>query len=315
MRFNKLDLNLLVALDALLAERSITRAATRLHLSISATSNALARLREYFGDELLVQVGRKMEPTARAEALKDPIRDILVRVDMTVSALPQFDPAASNREFRLYASDYTQLTVGRYLFALAEAQSSKVRIHFLQQSTTTQLDLERGEADLLIIPSGLGSKEHPEELLFEDDFCCVVWSGSPLAAKPLTLERYLQCAHVVMQPAGAKVPSFEAMLAARLGVQRQVAMTTHSFGAMPALVVGTHLIATLHRRLALHAVKSMPLLLKPSPLNLPKVQQAMQWHKHRTHDPGLIWLRDLLHRAVQRMEADTDTDTDTGTDT
>ncbi|MEC4511813.1 LysR family transcriptional regulator, partial [Klebsiella pneumoniae] len=111
MRFNKLDLNLLVALDALLSEQNISRAAEKIHLSQSATSNALARLREYFDDELLVQVGRKMEPTPRAEALKDAVRDILVRVDATVAAQPEFGPAQANRLFRLFVSDYTMTTL------------------------------------------------------------------------------------------------------------------------------------------------------------------------------------------------------------
>ena len=92
MRFNRLDLNLLVALDALLTEGSITKAAERLNLSPSATSNALSRLREYFEDELLVQVGRRMEPTPRAQGLQEAVREVLVRVDSTIAQQPEFDP-------------------------------------------------------------------------------------------------------------------------------------------------------------------------------------------------------------------------------
>ena len=104
MRFNRLDLNLLVALDALLTECSITKAAGRLNLSPSATSNALARLREYFDDELLVQVGRRMEPTPRAQVLLEAVRDVLVRVDSTIAIQPAFDPPTSDRVFRIFAS-------------------------------------------------------------------------------------------------------------------------------------------------------------------------------------------------------------------
>lgn len=304
MRFNKLDMNLLVALDALLQEGSITRAADKLNLSVSATSSALGRLRDYFEDELLVQVGRKMELTPRAESLKEPIRDILVRVDLTVSAVPGFEPAESKRKFRIFASDYTQAVLGPHLFALAEAQSSKASVNFLQQAAESIRELERGEADMLIIPTGIGSQEHPEEPLFKDEFCCVVWDQGPWAADgPLTLDQYLSAGHVVMQPAGAATPSLEGIWAQRLGAQRHVAATTSSFTAIPQMIVGTRLIATMHRRLAIQAARGLPLRLKPSPLPIPPMQQVMQWHKYRTQDPGLIWLRSLLKAATERMLA------------
>lgn len=305
MRFNKLDLNLLVALDALLTEQSITRAAERLHLSVSATSNALGRLRDYFGDELLVQVGRKMELTPRAEALREPVRDILVRVDMTVSSVPLFDPAQSDREFRIFASDYTQLTLGPYLFPLAKTQSTRVRINFLQQAAHSITELERGEVDLLIIPVRYGSPDHPQEVLFEDEFCCIVWQDGPLAKGPLTLERYLDAAHVVMQPPSFGGLSFEALQAEQHGVKRRIGVTSYSFAATPAFVVGTDMVATMHRRLALQAVRTFPLVIRPEPVPMAPMRQMMQWHKYRTQDPGLVWLRGLLREAAVRMAAAT----------
>lgn len=305
MRFNKLDLNLLVALDALLTERSITRAAERLNLSVSATSNALGRLRDYFDDELLVQVGRKMDTTPRAEALREPVRDILLRVDMTVSAVPVFDPAQSDREFRIFASDYTQLTLGPHLFALNRAHSSRARIRFLQQAADSVNQLERGEVDLLIIPARFGSHDHPQEVLFEDDFCCVVWQESPLAKGPLTLARYLDAAHVMMQPPTTNTLSFEAMQAESQGIKRRIGATSYSFAAMPAFVVGTDMIATLHRRLALQAVRTFPLVIRPEPVPMGQMRQMMQWHKYRTQDSGLVWLRGLLREAAARMAIET----------
>jgi LysR family nod box-dependent transcriptional activator len=123
MRFNKLDLNLLVALDAMLLERNISRAAERLHVSQSAMSSSLARLRTYFDDPLLVQVGRRMELTPRAQALKEVVRDILGRVDTAIATRPQFDPAQSDREFRLLVSDYTLVTLMPHLLALVRRKS------------------------------------------------------------------------------------------------------------------------------------------------------------------------------------------------
>jgi LysR family transcriptional regulator, nod-box dependent transcriptional activator len=303
MRFNKLDLNLLVALDALLKERSVSRAAERLNLSQSATSNALARLREYFDDELLVQVGRKMEPTPRAQGLQDAVRDVLLRVDSTIAMQPQFDPAASDRSFRLFTSDYTQWVLGPHLMALAAEQRCNARFEFLAQVANPQRDLERGEADLLIIPQGLTSPDHPEERLYEDHFVCAVWRGSRLAQGELSFERYVAAAHVVMVPAATVFESFEAAFVRRYGVSRKVVATTFSFLAMPALVVGTEHVATIHARLARGLAAALPIEIRAVPLPIAPMQQAMQWHKYRTQDPGLVWLRSQLHAAVQRMDA------------
>ncbi len=305
MHFNKLDLNLLVALDAMLAERGISRAAERLHMSQSAMSNALARLRDYFDDELLVQVGRKMELTPRAESLLEPVREVLVRVDTTIAARPLFEPAKSDREFRIFISDYTMMTLMPHLLVLAHEQASNVRFEFLPQTDNPQRALERGEADLLLIPKGYCSPDHPIEPLFEEEFCCAVWSDSALAKKDLTFDAYVAAGHVVMQPPGG-AKSFEAWFMERFGMTRRVEVTTFSFASAPHLVVGTERIATVHGRMGLLARKSLPLKLFPPPVPMPKMEQVVQWHKYRTQDPGLIWLREVLRRAVLRMDAKPD---------
>lgn len=304
MRFNKLDLNLLVALDALLTERSISRAAERLNLSPSATSNALARLREYFEDDLLVQVGRKMEPTPRAESLAEAVRDVLLRVDSTIASQPQFDPAASDRVFRIFASDYTQLVYMPRVMALLAQAGATVQLELLAQVVNPQRDLERGEADLLIIPMGFVSPDHPTEVLYEEDFVCIVWRDGPLAQGEFSFERYLAAAHVVMTPAGTQKDSFESWFVKRYGVSRRVAVTTYAFATMAGLVVGTSQVATLHRRLAERLAHSFPIVLRPVPLPMQPMQQAVQWHKYRTQDPGLLWLRGLLRRAADRLVAE-----------
>ncbi|HEU0201717.1 MAG TPA: LysR family transcriptional regulator [Burkholderiaceae bacterium] len=306
MRFNRLDLNLLVALDAMLTECSITRAAERLHLSQSAMSNALARLRDHFGDELLVQVGRRMELTPRAEALKEPVRDVLVRIDATISAQPLFDPSRSEREFRMFVSDYTMTALVPHLLALVHRQSGTVRFQLLPQVEEPYRSLERGEVDLLVIPKGYCSPDHPTETLFEEEFRCVVWKASPLAEGELTFDRYAAAGHVVMQPPGTSQPSFEAWFTQRYGLSRRVEVTTYSFAAVPYLVVGTDRIATVHARLARQAEKLLPLKVLPPPIPMPRMEQAMQWHKYRTQDPGLLWLRALMKEAAVVMDAEAD---------
>ncbi len=300
MRFNKLDLNLLVALDALLTEQSISRAAEKTHLSQSAMSNALARLREYFDDELLVQVGRKMEPTPRAHSLKDPVRDILVRVEASVTAQPEFIPSQSTRLFRLLISDYTLLTLLPQLQQMAYRQAPGVRFDLRPQTTQPQRSLERGEADLLIIPNDFCSASHPSEMLLEEAFCCVVWSESHLASGTLTEERYMNAGHVVVQP-GDGVALMDWFMR-QSSVKRRAETSTFSFLSQASLVVGTHRIATMHGRLASLAARFLPIAIRELPVPIPRMQQVMQWHQHRTTDPGLVWLRALLREAVTAMD-------------
>jgi LysR family nod box-dependent transcriptional activator len=304
LRFNKLDLNLLVALDVLLKERSVTRAAEQLSLSPSAMSNSLARLREYFDDELLVQIGRKMEITPRAEVLSEVVRDVLLQIDSRIAAQPEFDPRRSDRTFRIFASDYTQLVFAPTLLALAGQAGSTVRLHFLPQVSQPVRDLDRGEADLLIIPSSFNSPDHPQEELYREEFVCLVSRNSKMAQGELTFDRYVQAEHVVMRPPLAEADSFEGWFLRRFGVTRRVAVTTYSFVVLPGLVVGTELVTTVHARLARRMVQAWPLEIRPTPVPIEPMVQTMQWHKFRTKDPGLLWLRGLAAQAARQIDED-----------
>lgn len=303
MRFNKLDLNLLVALDAMFTLRGISRAAEQLHMSQSALSSSLARLRDYFDDELLVQVGRQMELTPRAEVLKEAVRDLLVRINTTITATPHFDPTQSDREFRIFVSDFSMAVLVPHLLALAHEQSSTVRFHLLPQTRQPRRALEQGDADLLLIPHDYCSPDHPSEPLFEEQFCCVVWQGSRYAREgKITLGAYKAAGHVVMQPPGID-RTFEYMFMEETGIARRVEVTSFSFLAAPYLLVGTERVATLQRRLGGVVSCGLPLALLPMPMPMKCMEQVMQWHKYRTKDPGLVWLRALLHQAVLRMDA------------
>lgn len=304
MRFNRLDLNLLVALDALLTERNISRAAEKVHLSQSTMSHALSRLREHCKDELLVQVGRKMELTPRAESLRDPIRDVLVRISATMDAELEFDPAKSDREFVLHVSDYSMDVLLSHVLTLAHQQGSRVRFKLLPQVGSPSRSLERGEVDLLLIPAAYCSPEHPTEAVFEEEFLCVVWQGSQLAHGDLSIDRYVNARHVVMEPPGTGQPAYENWLMKRHGVTRKIEVSTYSFSTIPSMIVGTELIATVHARLARKAARALPLKVLPLPLAMPPLVQSMQWHQHRTHDAGLVWVRSLLRLGAARMDAE-----------
>jgi LysR family transcriptional regulator, nod-box dependent transcriptional activator len=303
MRFNKLDLNLLVALDALLSERSISRAAAKVHLTQSAMSNALGRLRNYFGDALLVQVGRTMEPTPRALELANPVRETLLRVSATVTRRPTFHPQHSSRLFRLLVSDYTLMALMPEVIRRAHMEAPGIRFEMCPFTENPLRALEHTEVDLLIVPKEYCSSEHPSVTLADETFCCVMWEGSALAAEPLTAERYLSAGHLVVLP-GQGQASLEEWFFRRLGVARRIEMTTFSFTASAYLLRGTERIATIHRRLADQAAKSEPIVIRDVPLAMPKMEQTIQWHSLRSTDPGLHWLRNLLKSTVDTLGLD-----------
>ena len=303
MHFNKLDLNLLVALDALLIEGSISRAAARVNLSQSAMSNALARLRAFFEDDLLVQVGRTLELTPRAKALKEAVRDVLMRVDSAIAAQPQFDPSRSDRTFQLLVSDYTTVTLMPHLLALARRQSSTVRFQLcpLPHLDQPQRALGRGEADMMVVPRNYCSPDQP---LFEEEYVCAVWNGSRFARAGAVSEAdYAAADHVEVQPSGIGQPTLDSWFLERSGMERRIEVTTFSFIAAPFLVLGTDRIATIQRRLGRMAQQFLPLAILEAPVVLPRMAQSVQWHKYRSRDPGLVWLRGLLHQAVEEMDA------------
>jgi LysR family transcriptional regulator, nod-box dependent transcriptional activator len=304
VKFKKLDLNLLVALDVLLKERSVSRAAEVLNLSASAMSNSLARLREYFDDELLVQIGRKMVPTPRAEGLQTAVRDVLLRIDSTIADQPVFDPCGSDRVFRLFTSDYTQMVLAPTLLALAAKARSTVRFELLPQVAAPHRQLERGEADLLIIPTGFTSPDHPREVLYSEEFVCMVWRESEMARGDLTFDRYVSAEHVVMQPANTQADAFEGWFLRRYGISRRIAVSTYSFVTLPAMLVGTEYVATVHSRVARCLVNAFPLEIRPTPMPFDRMEQAVQWHKFRTNDPGLVWLRGMLAQAAKHMDGE-----------
>ena len=173
MNLNRLDLNLLVALDALLTGRSITRASERLHLSPSATSGALARLRTYFSDELLTQIGRRMVPTPLGESMQGAVRDCLLHVQQTVDTRPQFDPATSKRNFRIKMSDYVSTVLMPPALRRLQSEAPGVTFELLANDDEPWESLSRGEIDFLVLPQKFILPDHPAQVLFEEEYVCV----------------------------------------------------------------------------------------------------------------------------------------------
>jgi LysR family transcriptional regulator, nod-box dependent transcriptional activator len=294
MRFGRLDLNLLVALDALLTEKSVSLAADRLCLSQSATSSALGRLREYFGDELLVVKGRHMILTARAEELIEPVRAVLEQIRTTVAVAPQFDPATADRQVRIMASDYsTQVLLADALAVLAhEAPSMRFEIQPMQDNPIEAI--ERGFVDLLLTIDIAISADHPSQIVFDDDYVVVGAADNPAFQAPMTRELYFSLGHVTARFGRSRVPAFEDWFVRRQKQQRRVEVVAPSFLSLPALVIGTRRIATMHRRMAEQVVRNMPLVMREMPFDIPPIREALQWNIANNNDKALRWVVERL---------------------
>lgn len=300
MRFKRLDLNLLVALDHMIELRSVSAAADKMFMSQSAMSNALTRLRDYFDDPLLVQVGRRMEVTPRAESMRSAIRDILVRIEATIDAQPEFCPEASTRTFNLLLSDYSLRVLMPTVFRLISAESSTIKLNLHAQTELPEVLLERGEIDLLISPAKFMSEDHPSALLYEDSYVAAAWKGGKYGDTKMDQTTYQNASHAVMVPPNA-AKSLETSLLAQAGIKRHIDVQTFSFTSLPHLITGTDRIATIHERLAKLIAPQAELVIYPIPVVLPPLRQMMQWHAYRDNDPGIIWLRKVLEQAAASL--------------
>jgi len=299
MRFDRLDLNLLVALNALLSERSVSLAADRICLSQSATSSALGRLRDYFADELLVQKGRQMVLTARAEGLVEPVRAVLEQIRSSIAVPPPFDPATSDRTISIMASDY--MTEVLLAAALTEIHCQAPNMRFEIQSLNDSLleSFERGAVELLITLDYAISADHPSQILFEDDYVVVGWTGNPAMAGPMTKDEYFEFEHVTVRFGRGRVSAFEDWFLRRQKRQRRVEVVTHSFLSMAGLVIGSNRIATMHRRLAEKMAAYLPLALREVPFDIPRIREAIQWHISSNNDPAIRWVVEQIVSAAQ----------------
>ncbi len=290
MRFGRLDLNLLVALDALLTEKSVSLAADRLCLSQSATSSALGRLREYFGDDLLVVRGRQMVLTARAESLVEPVQSVLEQVRSTIAVAPHFDPATSDRQIRLMASDYsTEVLISKVLQELSVIAPG-IRFE-IQPMTDMPIDsLERNQIDLLLTIDFAISGDHPSQILFEDDHVVIGWEENPAMQEPMTPALYFSLGHVTSRFGKSRIPAFEDAIVRRQKQTRRLEVVAPTFLSVPGLIIGSNRLATMHRRLASRMSRIYPIAVRELPFDIPPIRQVLQWHITNNNDAALRWV-------------------------
>ncbi|WP_338759584.1 LysR family transcriptional regulator [Massilia sp. METH4] len=294
MRFKRLDLNLVVVLDALLAERSVTKAGQRLHASQTTVSDALARLRQYFNDELLVQVGRKMVPTPLGESLIAPARGMLLQAEAMLNTKPSFDPAAAARTFTLMMSDYVYTVLMTKIIPVLSKSAPHVTLEIVPHSPVPWESLARGEVDFLILPIEYLPPDHPTQRLFEDDFCCIVCNDNQLLGDTVSQEQFMSMGHIVTRFGHNRTPAVDEWFFKRFGNTRRIEMVTNGFNSVPQAVVGTNRIATIQRTLARHYELMLPFRVLKHDFELPTVSEGIQWNRFADTDPAIAWIRQLL---------------------
>ncbi len=291
----RVDLNLLVVLGALLAERNVTRAGQRLSLSQPAMSAALARLRRLLGDQLLVRSGRQLLLTPYAETLVSPVNDILASIERALTERPGFDPAADARTFTVAASDYATLVLLRPLLARVQAAAPGVRLRIQPMTGRFADQLSRDEIDLLVIPREAArppAGTYPSQQLFSDQFVIAAAADHPEIRHAVTARQLATLPYVAYR--AGNLPSLPDANLVALGILPQVEVSTESWAVHPWLLKGTRMISVLPERLARMAATAAGIRILQPPVPLGLINEAMYWHPRRTQDPAHTWLRTQL---------------------
>ncbi|WP_045882641.1 LysR family transcriptional regulator [Pseudomonas chlororaphis] len=292
----RLDINLLLTLDVLLAEHNVTRAAQRLHLSQPSVSVHLAKLRELFDDPLLLPGPRGMRPTARAEALREPLRRALEALELAVAPASPFDPGAATQTWNVAASDYGESTV--LLPALAglraAAPGTRLAVHELDPAQMVR-QVEQGVIDLALhtredAPPGLRHR-----VLFSERYVLVGRAGHPRLRRRPSLAQFGKLDHVVVSPDGGGFHGITDSVLAQAGLARRVVLSVPHFLFVLSALASTDLVAMLPARL----VRDNPALkVVEPPLAVPGYEMVMLWHERSHRDPAHRWLREFIVAAL-----------------
>jgi DNA-binding transcriptional LysR family regulator len=288
-----LDLNLLVALDALLAERNVTRAATRLNLSQSATSAALGRLRAVFGDPLLLRTAGGMLPTSKGQELAAPVRQVLGEIGRLIRAPSGFDPAGAEVTFTIAASDYVEYAILPRLVDLLEARMPRARLAVRPMDFgAVGRQLESGEVDLGILGAAFAPPNVRSRPLFRERFVCVVRRDHPRLLNRLTLDDFCELDHVLVSPSGGGFTAQADDALAAIGRRRRVRLSVPHFLLVPEILTRSDMLVVLPARLA-HGYgerfRVFDLPFEMAPFTLVAI-----WHERTHRDPALAWLRQSL---------------------
>jgi DNA-binding transcriptional LysR family regulator len=294
------DLNLLVVLHTLIAERSVSNTAKKLHLSQPAVSAALKRLRLAIGDRLLVRDGLRMVPTPRAEELFTPLEAILGEIERTLTSPAPFNPATIERTIRIATNDYGAFILIPPLMNRLQLIAPGIDVEIWEIGLDTIAALGEGKIDLAIADGWSLRQYKCTEILFSETFTCLARQNHPRIQGELTLERYLAEEHISVSPRGRVTGNVDAVLANQ-GWERRVRLTLPHVLAVPAAIAATDRIVTVASRIAQRLAADYHLQILPPPVDLDSFQIAMAWRSPLTNDPAIQWLRTELMSICDRI--------------
>ncbi|CAO3433229.1 LysR family transcriptional regulator [Azospirillum endophyticum] len=295
MDLHGIDLNLLVAFDALMAERSVTRAGTRIGRTQPAMSAALARLRGLLKDELFVRGPNGLQPTPLALDLAGPIAQALTGIQRALEFTQTFEPSTSTAKFSLGLSEHPTFALLPALLEVLREQAPAITLRI--RNFTARDDaiamLDAGEVDLTVGVPPTPAARILNRPLFEERFVCVVRKGHPTLCPPLRLQSFLEHSHLLVSPENDSYGVVDAALA-KQGLKRRLALTLPQLYAAPLLVARSNLVATLMEGVVAASGHSERLCVMPAPLELPSIPFVLSWHRRNEVHPAQRWFRDLL---------------------
>jgi len=306
MNISSIDLNLLVALDVLVAERSVTRAGRRIGLSQPAMSNALRRLRQTLGDPVLVRTSHGMIPTPLASELVVPVRKALVELEAVLSLERSFDPSRAEQVFRVAAMDHAWVVLIPHLARHLASLAPGIRLDLSPYGDSIESDLESGVVDAaIVVGSSHGQAPGFQRAeLYDDNFDCLVRRGHPLIEETLTLAHYLASGHVLASPRSRRGGLMDRALR-KQGLSRRVHVIVPHFVAAPFVVAETDLIATLPRGVARPFARMLDLRVFPTPVEIEGGPWYLLWHERTLHDSAHAWLREQMLQVSRTLRGTT----------
>ena len=298
-----MDLNLLIALDALLEENSVLAASHRLHLTPPAVSRTLARLRETTGDEMLVRSGRALVPTPYAQAIRDDVREVVRQARSLLKPPREIDATVLQRNFAVRAHDALIAMLAPPLIATLAELAPQVRLRFLGEGPGDVPDLARGNVDLELGSSLPRGTDISAETLGTDRIALVMAAGHPLARGRLTPRRLSQALHVSVSRRGRMHGALDELLKEH-GLERQVIATLPTVAAALAVVARGAAVALVPVDACRAQARALALRFRDLPFELPGSPMVMSWHRRHDRDPAHAWLREQVKAAAQALRSE-----------
>jgi len=314
MNVSRIDLNLLVYFDVLLREQNVTKAAHQLGITQPAMSNGLRRLRELFGDPLLIRTSEGMTATERALELQPLIRNVLAGVEKAIQPQGVFDPSVSDRTFRVMASDYGESTLLPAVLGKLREQAPGITLDILTPSDVGFPDLEQGKVDMAINRFNELPLSFHQITLWQDSFACLMSADNPVL-EDFTLDNYLKAHHIWVSKTGMGVgvgmnPQDNQRLGrvdealTKLEKKRRISVFTRHYQVARLLANQKDLIATLPSKAAELELDNPRLAVRPPPFEIPSFNLKMAWSPLLQQNPGHQWLRRLIVDVAREISGD-----------